>query len=149
MQNAKCFPSRPPYTCVSRWSGAACTYMRLVCHACVLRYSTNAHTYIRIYMQQVVPRLDDYAEYIVHTCRRESASRVLRVVVVLRAVLHCMDRGTCLQHASWKQGVEPTYVRTQHGAKQDFFSKMNLSDSKQFWKSIKFLNKCVTQEGSL
>ncbi len=96
-----------------------CTYMRLVCHACALTYvtySTNAHTYIHAASRSQTI-LGDYAEYIirVRTRRRESASRVLRVVVVLRAVLHCMDRGTCLQYASWKQGVEPTYVHMHTG----------------------------------
>ena len=34
-------------------------------------------------------------------------------------------------------------------AKQDFFRKINPSDSKQFWKLIKVLNKHATQDGSL
>ncbi len=79
-----------------------------------LRNVQHQRAHVSTYMQQVVPRLDDYAEYIIHvrtrTARRESASRVLRVVVVLRRPGRIMPRNLTYYAFSKITPIIPVHV---------------------------------------
>ncbi len=89
--------------------------------------------------------LGDYAEYIIRCVRVGVKARSCSLACCV--TLHGQGHLFAACQLETRGGAYVRTYATRGQARLFLFRKMNPSDSTQFWKSIKFLNKRVTQEG--